>query len=128
MAAPWRTTAAAAGGAAATVTACCAAAYRYTSQPQPESELHPDSAAAPGPVPALPPPLTVIVTTSPCRGGAAVHQALLLELFASFRHIQGLQVTPTPAEPAATDLACLCLTAFLSFALAATERPGDPDM
>lgn len=37
-----------------------------------------------------PQPLTVIVTTSPCRGGAAVHCALLLALFKSFHHLPGL--------------------------------------
>ena len=30
------------------------------------------------------PPLTLIVTTSPCRGGSDVHRALLRTLFASF--------------------------------------------
>ena len=38
-------------------------------------------------------PLTVIVTTSPCRGGAAVHCALLRALFASFSHLPGLNET-----------------------------------
>ena len=38
-------------------------------------------------------PLTVIVTTSPCRGGAAVHCALLRALFTSFEKLPGLNTS-----------------------------------
>lgn len=35
--------------------------------------------------------LTLIITTSPCKGGSAVHCALFHTLFASFRQIDGLE-------------------------------------
>ena len=38
-------------------------------------------------------PLTVIVTTSPCRGGAAVHCALLRAFFTSFEKLPGLNTS-----------------------------------
>ena len=52
-------------------------------QPEPEPEPEPESML----------PLTVIVTTSPCRGGATVHCALLRALFASFKHLSGVAST-----------------------------------
>jgi hypothetical protein len=34
--------------------------------------------------------LTLIITTSPCRGGVGIHRALFRALFASFRQVNGL--------------------------------------
>ena len=89
---------AAATVAALTLTGCCATGWLSASlaaavsvpapvpAPEPEPEPEPTQLQRPQPL-----PLTVIVTTSPCRGGAAVHCALLCALFASFRHVDGLQ-------------------------------------
>jgi hypothetical protein len=41
--------------------------------------------------PAVADSLTLIITTSPCRGGCAVHQQLFLALFQSFGQVAGLR-------------------------------------